>query len=345
MGDERPAAIISGSLDLEPEGVAVEAGRLDEEAEAGLAADGVVEAARAGPGAEAAQQPAGTATEGQLVAVPATAGAQADRPVEWRAQVLDGCALPPGWRVPRQHDGAAPLPGLEGVLADRRVGEAVAGEGLGEGLAGVLVIVDALVAWEEAPATSALADVLEAGPALGPPVDGGAEGGRQLAVRRDVVAVLMGEHVLERVAAAFDFLVAADHDSVFARVVAGLGTGAAVEGELVFGVELDGQQAHLRAVDQRADEARDPLRLDDRAVACAGLGDGHRDRRVAAVADRIAPRRRGGRDPRRRGVGTPQDDVALRRRPGRCRQEQDHGYARKRPRRAPAHGAGPGSIS
>src|SRR6185436_12763012 len=160
MGDERPAAIISGSLDLEPEGVAVEAGRLDEEAEAGLAADGVVEAARAGPGAEAAQQPAGTATEGQLVAVPATAGAQADRPVEWRAQVLDGCALPPGWRVPRQHDGAAPLPGLEGVLADRReggrvrlqcrqplpadrrVGEAVAGEGLGEGLAGVLVIVD-----------------------------------------------------------------------------------------------------------------------------------------------------------------------------------------------------------
>src|SRR4051794_25750962 len=100
MGDERPGLIISGSLDLEPEGVAVGAGRRDDEAQAGLAADGVVEAAGVGHGPEATQQPAGTTTKGKLVAVPEAAGAQADRSVERCAQVLDGCALPPGWYVP-----------------------------------------------------------------------------------------------------------------------------------------------------------------------------------------------------------------------------------------------------
>jgi hypothetical protein len=45
MGDLRPAGIISGSLDLQLEGLRPAAGRGDHEAEAGLAADGVIEPA------------------------------------------------------------------------------------------------------------------------------------------------------------------------------------------------------------------------------------------------------------------------------------------------------------
>src|SRR5262245_22528005 len=120
MGDRRPVGIISGSLDLQPEGAGGGAGRGDDEAQAGLAADGVVElAVEVELVSGAAQEPAGTATKGQLVAVPAQAGrAQADYPVEWRRQRLDGCALPPGRYVPGEHEALPSLPGRKRVFAN-----------------------------------------------------------------------------------------------------------------------------------------------------------------------------------------------------------------------------------
>src|SRR6476646_6226728 len=124
MGNGCPAGIISGSLDLEAEGSAVGPGGGDQEAQAGLAADGVIELIL---GAEAvtgrAKEPAGTATKGQLVAVPAQAAwAQADHSVERRTQGLDGCALPPGRYSPGQREAGPPLPGRKRVFLDRPQG-------------------------------------------------------------------------------------------------------------------------------------------------------------------------------------------------------------------------------
>src|SRR5262249_19346291 len=119
-----PGGIISGSLDLEPEGAAAGAGRAEDEAQAVLAADREMETvteAEAVTGA--AEQPAGTATKGQFVAVPAQAAwAQADQSVERRLQGLDGCALPPGRNAPGERDARPPLPGRKRVFADRAEG-------------------------------------------------------------------------------------------------------------------------------------------------------------------------------------------------------------------------------
>ena len=95
----------------------------------------------------------------------------------------------------------------------------------------------------------------------------------------DVVPVLVGEDEVEGRAVAVGFLVAADDDLVLADEVAGLGAEAAVEAELEFGVELDGEQVDLVAVDQRADEVGDPLRVGHVAALRAGGGDRDRDRR------------------------------------------------------------------
>src|SRR5207342_2559813 len=101
MGDWRPTGIISGSLDLQLEGGRVGGAGAELEAEAGLAADGEVGLGGGRAGAEASQEPAGAATEGELVAAPVQADrAQGHRPVERRRDRLDGCALPPGWHAP-----------------------------------------------------------------------------------------------------------------------------------------------------------------------------------------------------------------------------------------------------
>jgi hypothetical protein len=77
-------------------------------------------------------------------------------------------------------------------------------------------------------------------------------------------------------------------------VVAGLRAVAAVEFDLGWGVELDGDQLHLEAVDQRAEEVGDRLRVGRVAARLTGRGDGDRDGRAAAVADRVAIRRGAG---------------------------------------------------
>src|SRR5689334_7549956 len=124
MGAGRPDASISGSLDLEAEGAGMGGRGADYDAQTVLAADGVVEAplrvqAVAGP----AEQPAGTTTKGQFVAVPAQAAwAQADQSVERRTQGLDGCALPPGRNAPGERVARPPLPGRKGVFLDRAKG-------------------------------------------------------------------------------------------------------------------------------------------------------------------------------------------------------------------------------
>src|SRR5689334_18968011 len=220
----------------------------------------------------------------------------------------------------------------------------------------------ALVAGVEPVVPLSLANPLDARPALRAPVDRAAERSRHHAVFGDVMTVLVGEHEVEARAVAVLFLVAADDDLVFAAEVAGLGAEAAVEAKLVFGVELDGEQADLVAVGERADEAGDLLRIGDVAGGHARFGDGDVDSRAAAVTDRVALRRRGRRYPRRRRAGLSQHDVVYRRRqarhlerdvpagtsggPSRSRQEeQSHGYARKRPRRAPPHGGGSWPVS
>ena len=118
----------------------------------------------------------------------------------------------------------------------------------------------------------------------------------------DVVPVLVGEDELAVGAVLVGFLVAAEHDPVLAGEVAGLGAEAALVAELEGRVELHREQADLGAVDQRADEVGDLLRIGVVAALGTGRGDADLDRRFGAVADRIALRRRSGRDPPRRNA-------------------------------------------
>ena len=173
-----------------------------------------------------------------------------------------------GGRRPLSLRTLASQPGIEGVLADRlergrvglergtpapghvAVGETQAGEGLGERLARVAEVVQALVAGEESPRPRAPADVLVARPASACPnrsppgtaagfLGGGRRDGRTRERRRFAARPVGGARV-----------VAVEDDLVFAGVVTGLGAVAAIEFDLRRGVELDGEQFHLGAVDQ-----------------------------------------------------------------------------------------------
>ena len=163
----------------------------------------------------------------------------------------------------------------------------------------------------------------------------------------DVVAVLVGEDEFAARAVGRRRLVAADDDLVLAAVVAGLGAEAAIEFHLGWRVELDSEQLHLGAVDQRAEEVRRsaagrrPSQVARQAVVTAIATFRRCRRRSSSAAPQRWPRSAPSAT-----LGTAITRVARPHLPARRGgEEEDHGYARKRPRRALAQGAGPGSIS
>src|SRR6187551_93365 len=98
-------------------------------------------------------------------------------------------------------------------------------------------------------------------------------------------------------------------------------------------------------MDKGAEEIGDLLGIRRGAGRFTGCGDGNRDGFAAAVADWVAIRQGAGRNARGTNAGRRYDGVARSRGRRRSDEEKDHGYTRKRPRRALAQGAGPGSIS
>jgi hypothetical protein len=208
-----PGQGFSGSPDQQPEGAAGAAGGADRDAQAGLAADRVVElTVEVEAVSRGAQHAMPQARQPEQVAAAGwRAGSHADRAVERRGERLDRDGAPAPRHAPADRESGAVGPRIERVFANRLKGagvgfqkagplppdggfrEPVAGEGLGEGLAGVLVVVDPLVAREEAARPPPLADVLVARPAGRPPVDRRREGRRGPAVLGDVVPVLVGE--------------------------------------------------------------------------------------------------------------------------------------------------------
>ena len=309
-----------------------------------------------------AEDVARRAEQVEAVAGPA-GGAQADQAVERCLEGAHGGAPAARRNAAAELQGPAARPWVHDVFADRFEGAGVGLEAahpaprhfgfreahvrvaLGEGLAGIAEVVQSLVAGEQRPGARAAADVLIARPARRAPVERHRERRRAFAVAGDVVPVLVREDEFAARPVVRGRAVAVEEDLVFAAVVAGIGAVAAVEPDLARRVELHRQQLHLRAVEQRAEEVGDLLRVGGVAARLTGGGDGDRHRLAAAVVDRVAARFRGRRDPRRADAGRPDHRVAPRFPARRSGEEEHHGHSRKRPRRALAQGAGPGSIS
>ena len=362
-GQRLAARAPSGSLDLQLEGSGAAVGGVQGDAQLGLAADGEVEpVAEAEAVAGAAQDMAGRVEQAEAVAA-AAGGAQADQAVERCLEGAHGRA-PMSRRHPAAElKGLAARPGAEGVFANRREGAGVGLEAahpapgdfgfreahvrvaLGESLAGVAEVVQSLVAGEQRAGARAAADVLVARPARRAPVERHRERRRRFAVAGDVVPVLVREDEFAARPVRRRRAVAVEENLVLATVVTGLRPVSAVEFDLARGVELHGQPLHLVAVRQRAEEVGELLRVGGVADRLAGGGGGDRHGRAAAVVDRVAARFRGRRDPRRAGARRPDHRVAPHLPARRSGEEEHHGHSRKRPRRALAQGAGPGSIS
>ena len=183
------------ALDRQVEGLAGSAQRPHRDAQAGLAADGVIEALAEGDAlARGAQGLAGAVADEQLVAELAVAGGPMltvpSKGVRdsWTTAPFAGGTRPDSVKLVAPSQGrrvssrsACSEAGVGCSAGDQRpldrsFREAVEGEALGKGLAGVLVVVVALVAGKRRPVRLPWQTFSSAGPALRPPVDRGRKG-------------------------------------------------------------------------------------------------------------------------------------------------------------------------